>query len=190
MTQKKAKRSREYLTPDEVERLLTAAKEGATRNPERDHAILAMLYRHGLRVSELCDLRLSDIDLNEATLYLRHQKSGERSVHPLFKPDVAAIRKWLAVRATMAPREDFLFVSEQRTRINRATVWLMIGTVSREAGLSHLKVHPHSLRHSLGFKLVNDGHDVRKIQDYLGHKSIQTTVRYTKLRADRFDKLF
>jgi type 1 fimbriae regulatory protein FimB len=113
-------REREYLTPDEVQKLLMAAKEGATRNPERDHCILTLLYHQGVRVSELCDLRVSDINVTgEPTIYVRHQKGGGASAHPLFKPDVVALRKWLVVRETMAPDEDYLFVSERRTRINR-----------------------------------------------------------------------
>jgi type 1 fimbriae regulatory protein FimB len=191
-------RSREYLTSDEIDKLLTTAKEGATRNAPRDYCILVLLYHHGLRASELCDLRLSDIDLlsSEPTIYVRHQKSGGKgtrthaSVHPLYKLDVAALRNWLKIREDMELENDYLFVSERRDRLNRATIWLMLTVISEAAGLSHLNIHPHSLRHACGYTLINKGVDLRRVSSFLGHKSLQTTVRYTELAPGRFDKLF
>lgn len=190
MNTKQAKRSREYLTPEEVKALLAAAKDGATRNPERDHCILNLLYNHALRASELCQLRTSDINLTgEPTIHVRHEKGGGASVHPLYKSDIAALREWLAVRQPMELAHDYLFASEQRTQINRATINLMINTVSKKAGLEHLRPHPHSFRHACGYHLLNRGQDVRTVQDYLGHRSIQTTIIYTKLSPGRFNGL-
>src|SRR5215469_1869211 len=187
MDRQKTKRTREYLTREEIDRLLGAAKERATRNSERDCAILTILANHGLRVSELCDLRTSDVNLTgEPTIYVRHEKGGGASAHPLYKSDVAALRKWLTVRESLELDHDDVFVSEQRKQINRATINLMLTVVSKKAGLEHLRPHPHSLRHACGYHLLNRGEDVRSVQDYLGHKSIQTTVRYTKLAPGRF----
>jgi site-specific recombinase XerD len=85
---------------------------------------------------------------------------------------------------------DTLFVSERRKPLSRVTVWHMIGLVAKAAGLDHLSIHPHMLRHSTGFNLVNKGTDIRTIQGYLGHRSISSTVRYTALDSRRFAKLF
>jgi integrase len=150
MNYQKPKRSREYLTKEEVEQLLKAAKDGATRNPIRDTCLLTLLYHHALRVSELCNLRLSDITLDgEPIIYVRHQKGEEPSVHPLYKSDVAALRKWLTIRQDLDLDHDYLFCSERRSQMNRATINLIITTVSRRAGLAGLRPHPHSLRLSL-----------------------------------------
>src|SRR5215813_3259994 len=105
---------------------------GQRRIPERDYCILLLMYHHGLRVSELCDLRLDNIHLDNSTIYVRHQKSGGRggrthpSVHPLYKGDLLAVKEWLKIRQKMTLEHDFLFTSEQRARLSRASVWRMV----------------------------------------------------------------
>ena len=187
----RAHRRREYLTADEVERLLAASKT-TSRNPERDYAILLLAYRHGLRVSELCSLKLSDVNLEAGEFHVARLKGSDSGSHPFYNGESAAIRAWLVERAKLNPPEscDTLFISERRKPLSRITVWLMISQVAQAAGLEHLDVHPHMLRHSCGYALINKGVDVRTIQGYLGHKSISSTVRYTKLDSRRFAKLF
>jgi site-specific recombinase XerD len=85
---------------------------------------------------------------------------------------------------------DTLFISEGRRPLSRVTVWLMINQVAQVAGMEHLEIHPHMLRHACGYALVNKGTDIRIIQGYLGHRSISSTVRYTNLDRKRFAKLF
>jgi type 1 fimbriae regulatory protein FimB len=188
---KSVRRQRKYLTPDEVEKLLAAAQT-TSRNPVRDHAILLLMYRHGLRVSELCQLKLSDVNLELAELYVNRLKGSDSGPHPLFGGEGAAIRVWLSERANMNVTEqvDSLFVSERRRPISRFTIFVMIEKLAVAAGLEGLDVHPHSLRHSCGYSLVNRGTDIRVIQSYLGHRSISSTVRYTKLNHKQFAKLF
>ena len=184
------RRQREYLTPDEIEKLLAASH--GTRNPERDYAILLLMYRHGLRVSELCQLKLSDLNLELGELYVNRLKGSDGGPHPLFNGEGAAIRSWIAVRETLGVPDscDTLFVSERRQGMSRFTINVMIQKLSLAAGLDSLGVHPHSLRHSCGYSLVNRGTDIRVIQSYLGHRSISSTVRYTKLNHKQFAKLF
>jgi type 1 fimbriae regulatory protein FimB len=189
-TKQKPKRDREYLTEGEIKKLLAAARGGATRNPERDYAILLLSYHHGLRVSELCGLKLNDAGLTEGVLHVRRLKDNNSGCHPLYKADRQAIKDWLKVRAEMKPSHGFLFTSERRLKLNRATVWEMVKTVAEAAGLTHLKVHPHSLRHATGYNLINNDVDVRTVQGFLGHRSIQTTTRYTQLAPNRFSGLF
>jgi type 1 fimbriae regulatory protein FimB len=174
-----------------MDKLLKAAKT-ATRNPERDYCLLLLMARHGLRVSEACRLKLSDIDMENKTLQVTREKDGDSGEHPLYNGEPQAIKAWLIKRAKMKPPADCdtLFVSERRKPISRVTIWVMIGQIAQAAGLEHLSVHPHQLRHSCGYALVNQGTDIRTIQGYLGHKSISSTVRYTKLDSRRFAKLF
>ena len=184
------RRKREYLTQNEVDKLLAASKT-ATRNPERDHCMLLLAFRHGLRVSELCSLKLSDVDLDNKIFHIRRLKGCDHGVHDLYNGESSAIRAWLVERQKMNPPAsvDELFMSERRRPLCRVTVFLMIRQIAVAAGLEHLEVHPHMLRHSTGYALIQKA-DVRVVQDYLGHQSISSTVRYTKLDRSRFAKLF
>jgi site-specific recombinase XerD len=187
----RAKRTREYLTADEMDKLLNAARS-ASRNPIRDYCALLLMFRHGLRVSELCSIKLSDIDVKHKTFHVDRRKDGDSGPHELYNGESQALRAWLVERAKMEPPADCntLFISERRKPLSRITVWHMIGEIAKAAGLAHLSIHPHMLRHTTGYALVNKGTDIRIIQGYLGHKAISSTVRYTKLDSRRFAKLF
>jgi type 1 fimbriae regulatory protein FimB len=184
-------RKREYLTGDEIEKLLAAGK-AVTRNTERDYCMLLLMFRHGLRVSELCSIKLSDVNLEAAEFHVPRLKGSDDGVHPFYNGESVAIRTWLTERAKLNPPDEVeeLFISERRKALSRVTVWLMVKQVAAAAGLETLDVHPHSLRHSCGYSLVNRGTDIRVIQSFLGHRSISSTVRYTKLDSRRFAKLF
>jgi type 1 fimbriae regulatory protein FimB len=184
-------RRREYLTQEEIDKLLVASKTGS-RNPVRDYCILLLMFRHGLRVSELCNIKLSDIDVDAKIFHVKRLKGCDSGPHEFYNGESQAVRAWLVERAEMNPPEscDRLFVSERRKPLSRITVWLMIRQTAEAAGLEHLEIHPHMLRHSCGYALVNKGTDIRIIQGYLGHRSISSTVRYTKLDSKRFAKLF
>jgi site-specific recombinase XerD len=187
------KRTREYLTRDELEKLLSASRNPEnTRNPARDYCMLLLMFRHGLRVSELCALRLSDVNVEAKELHVKRLKGSDSGAHQLYNIEVPAVKAWLAERAKMNVPEDCetLFVSERRKPMNRRTVWVMIDRLAAAAGLKGLDIHPHMLRHSCGYDLINKGTDVRIMQDYLGHRSISTTVRYTRLNRERFASLF
>lgn len=190
-------RSREYLTPEEVTKLLTASKDKSlSRNPERDHCLLLLMVRHGLRVSEACALKLSDIDLESKVLHVKRLKNGKSTTHPLYNGEAKAIRDWMGKRQEMSldaltlGAGDTLFISEQRTPLSRATVWVLIRKYAVAAGLDSLNIHPHMLRHACGYDLANRGADTRLIQGFLGHQNIQHTVKYTELDSRRFEGLY
>jgi type 1 fimbriae regulatory protein FimB len=185
-------RSREHLSPDEVQKLLAASKQkDLSRNPERDHCLLFLMVRHGLRVSEACQLKLSDVDLQQKTIYINRLKHGKPAVHPIYNGgELKSLHEWLKIRQSIQSESDNLFLSERRTPLSRVTVWLLIQKYAQAAGLVALKVHPHMLRHACGFDLANRGADTRLIQDYLGHTNIQHTVRYTELAPNRFNNLY
>ncbi|MHC1766168.1 MAG: tyrosine-type recombinase/integrase [Verrucomicrobiia bacterium] len=174
------RRSREYLTPAEVERLMKAA-ERLGRHGHRDSTMLLLAYRHGLRVSELCSLRWEQVDLGLGLLHVRRLKHGVASTHPLRGPEIEALRRLQADTEPVA----CVFTSERGGRLTDSTVRKLMARAGKAAGLG-FPVHPHMLRHAAGYKLVNDGQDTRAIQHYLGHRNITHTVRYTELAADRF----
>jgi type 1 fimbriae regulatory protein FimB len=185
-------RSREFLNPDEVTKLLAASRQqDLTRNPQRDYCLLFLMVRHGLRVSEACRLKLSDVDLVAKTIHVARLKHGKPAVHPIYNGgELKSLNDWLKIRHTITSEYDNVFLSERRTPLSRATVWALIQKYAQAAGLDALKVHPHMLRHACGYDLANRGADTRLIQDYLGHQNIQHTVRYTQLAPTRFAHLF
>jgi type 1 fimbriae regulatory protein FimB/type 1 fimbriae regulatory protein FimE len=173
-------RSREYLTDAEVERLTDATK--ANRWGHRDATMVLVAYRHGLRASELVDLRWDQIDFDTATLAVRRAKKGTPSTHPIRGDELRALRR---LAREQDPKSPFVFTSERGAPFTTAGFARMVERAGETAELG-FKAHPHMLRHACGFALANKGHDTRALQAYLGHKNIQHTVRYTELSPDRF----
>jgi integrase len=172
-------RTREHLTADEVEALMDAAK--GNRYSHRDATAILLAYRHGLRACELVDLRWSDVDLATGSLYVRRAKNGKPTTHPLRGDELRALRKL----QRESPASPFLFVSERGAPFSTAGFAKMVERAGVEAALP-FKAHPHMLRHACGYALANAGHDTRSLQDYLGHRNITHTVRYTELAPNRF----
>ena len=173
-------RSREYLTEQEVEQLMDAAGR-VGRHGHRDASLILLSYRHGLRVTELVNLRWDQIDLKQGLMHINRLKHGTPSVHPLRGPELRALRR-LQRDYPMMP---YVFSSERKAPLTPDAIRKIIGRAGKEAKLP-FSIHPHMLRHACGYKLAQAGQDTRAIQHYLGHKNIQHTVRYTQLSADRF----
>ena len=175
-------RPREHLTQREVEKLIEVAK--GNRWGQRDSTMLLITFRHGLRASEVCSLQWSDIEFETGTLHLRRAKGGATSTHPLLGDELRALRA--LKREAKSP---FMFVSERGAPFSTSGFAKLVERVGIEARMP-FKVHPHMLRHSTGFALANNGTDTRTLQAYLGHRSIQSTVRYTELAPGRFKNLW
>jgi integrase len=173
-------RTREYLTEAEVERLMKAAT--GNRHGHRDATMILVAYRHGLRVSELVDLRWDQIDFRTATLHVRRVKQGTPSTHPIVGDELRALRR---LQREQEPKSPFVFTSERGAPFTSAGFARMIERAGVGAKFG-FKPHPHMLRHACGYALANRGHDTRALQAYLGHKNIQHTVRYTELSPNRF----
>ena len=173
-------RTREYLTEEEVERLMNAAK--SNRWGHRDATLILVAYRHGLRASELVDLRWEQVDFRTATLHVRRVKQGSPSTHPILGDELRALRR---LQRDQEPKSPFVFTSERGAPFSTAGFARMVERTGIEAKLA-LKAHPHMLRHACGYALANKGHDTRALQAYLGHRNIQHTVRYTELSPTRF----
>ncbi|MEM6559912.1 MAG: tyrosine-type recombinase/integrase, partial [Myxococcota bacterium] len=151
------------------------------RHGERDATMILVAYRHGLRVSELVNLRWEQVDFATGLLHVRRRKKGTPSTHPMGGQEIRSLRK--------LKREGegaFVFTTQRKGPLTDSTFRKILAVAGERAELE-LPIHPHMLRHSTGFKLANDGQDTRAIQHYLGHRNIQHTVRYTELAADRFN---
>lgn len=178
-------RGREYLTEGEVRAMVVAA--GRTgRYGARDAAIIWLAYRHALRVSEICALRWDQVNLKAKTLWTNRSKGGAAAMHPLQPDELKALR---SLASQEARSDTHVFQSERDAPLKPDAVRKLVKRSGRLAGLP-LDVHPHMLRHAAGFELLKRGCDLRKIQAFLGHKSLASTERYTALMPDAFDGIW
>ena len=177
-------RDREYLTEQEVDLLIKAIRK-QSRNPLRDETIVTMMFRHGLRVSEVINLKWEQIDFKEGLLHVARIKNGKDSVHPIPGVELRLLR-----RLERQPnRQRHLFLSERKSPITNTVINRMVQKSGERAGIE-FPVHPHMLRHACGFYLSNKGADLRTIQMYLGHANIANTVIYTQLSSGKFRGLW
>jgi len=176
-------RVKDFLDPSEIDRLLAAAKE--SRHGVRDHLLLLMMYRHGLRVSETITLRLKALNLKQSSLCVKRMKNSLSTQQPIPGDELRAIKRYLATREDKLP---WLFVSERGQPMTRQAVNNIIGEAGKRARVGH--VHPHMLRHSCGYYLANKGVDFRTAQDFLGHRDPKHTTRYTRVAGHRFEGLW
>ena len=177
-------RTREHLTEAEVEKLMSATKNN--RYGHRDATMILVGYRHGLRASELTDLRWDQVDFTNGSMHVRRVKQGSPSTHPIRGDELRALRR---LQREQEPKSPFVFTSERGSPFTTAGFARMLERAGVEAKLG-FKAHPHMLRHACGFALANKGHDTRALQAYLGHKNIQHTVRYTELAPARFKEFW
>ncbi|MBP9093238.1 tyrosine-type recombinase/integrase [bacterium] len=175
-----ARRSREFLTADEVKLLIATAKAQG-RYGIRDSLLILMTYRHALRVGEVVDLKWDQVDMDNAKLYVNRLKNGDSSVHYLEGDELRALRKLKRDSTTSA----FVFCSERKGPLTTSSVHKLVARTGKLAGME-FPIHPHMLRHAKGYQLASKGVDTRAIQAYFGHKNIQHTVVYTKLDPSRF----
>jgi integrase len=150
-------RTREYLTEAEVERLLKATK--GNRWAHRDATMILLAYRHGLRASELTDLRWDQVDFTTATLHVRRVKQGSPSTHPILGDELRWLRR---LQREQEPKSPFVFTSERGSPFTTAGFARMVERAAAEAGFG-FKEHPHMLRHACGFALASKGHDTRAL---------------------------
>jgi integrase len=182
--QKRSPTIRDYLRPEEVEAMIQAARKTG-RHPVRDAAIILLMFRHGLRTAELIALRWHQVDLKAGYLDVHRVKRGHSAKHPLRGPQLRLLRE---LQRTY-PDSSYVFVSERKAPLSPRSVRAIVARTGQLAGLSFVP-HPHQLRHACGYYLASRGHDTRAIQDYLGHKNIQHTVRYTAMAPHRFESFW
>jgi site-specific recombinase XerD len=177
-------RDKDFLTEFEIKRFLDAARKG--RHGTRDFLLMLLAYRHGLRVSELIDIRLKDLDLESGRIFVRRKKGSLSTHQPIEGDELRAIRAYMRERGDT--KLSYLFLSE-RGAFTRQAINYLVEKIGERAKLK-FHVHPHMLRHSTGYYLANKGYDTRLVQDYLGHRNIAHTVKYTRTAAARFEGLW
>ena len=176
-------KAKNFLTEAEVDRFLQAAKFG--RHGIRDHPMMLLMYRHGLRETALCRLTVSALDLETARIWIDRLKGSLSTHHPIDGEELRAIRRYLRSRDSRLP---WLFVTERGGHFSRQGIYHLVRCISERADLS--KVHRHTLRHACGYALANKGHDLRTRQDYLGYRDPKHTAIYTRAAAKRFEDLW
>jgi site-specific recombinase XerD len=175
-------RPREYLIESEIEQLMRAARKRG-RWGHRDATMIFLAFRHGLRVSELVSLRWEAVDLATSHLHVSRVKRGRDSQHPISGRELRSLRQ---LKREQPSGSRFVFISERGAPLTPRGFAQMLSRTAASIAFP-FPVHPHMLRHACGYKLANDGHDTRALQDYLGHRQIAHTVRYTELAAGRFN---
>jgi integrase len=165
-----------FLEPSEVLSVLRAAKAKGSR----EWAMISLAYKHGLRASEVCNLRLDDIDLKNGSLIVDRLKGSLRTVQavtehrgePLLN-EVKALGEWLRQRHDDG--SDYLFTSQKGGRLDRSQFFRLFRDIACQAGLSVEKQHPHALKHSIASHLVSANVNLVLVKQHLGHKSIAST---------------
>ncbi len=175
------------LDVDTMARLLDIKDEGPL--VDRDRAMLELLYSSGLRLAELTDLDTGDVDLADATVRVTGKGNKDRVV-PVGRYARAAIQAWLGTRAGLAATgERALFVSTRGTRLGQRAVQSRVKHWARRQGIDR-RVYPHLFRHSFATHLLESSHDLRGVQELLGHSNISTTQVYTHLDFQHLARIY
>src|ERR1700730_7107395 len=168
-----------FLNPEETLAVLKAAREHATR----DWAMILLAYRHGLRASEVCGLKLVDIDLKVGSISIHRLKGSLQTVQPLYPhrgqpllDEMSALRAWL--RERQSDGSDYLFTSQKGGKLDRTQFFRVFQAIAETAALPFDKRHPHVLKHSLASHLVAGNVNLALIRQALGHRSINSTMQY------------
>ncbi len=168
-----------HLEPNEVLAVLKAARTKGTR----EWAMIVVAYKHGMRASEVCNLRLDDIDMKNGSIVVERLKGSLRTTQavtehrgePLLN-ELKALREWLRQRPDDG--SDYLFISQKGGRLDRSQFFRLFRDIACQAGLPPEKQHPHALKHSIASHLVSANVNLALVKQQLGHKSINSTLRY------------
>lgn len=179
----------EFLTHEDVDRLLAAPSQ-ETQQGLRDAAMLELLYSTGLRISELIQLQLADINLNLG--YVRtHGKGSKERLIPMGRPAQALLQRYLSESRPQYTRgipSDFIFLSREGEPMTRQAFWKIIKKYAITAGI-RANITPHKLRHSFATHLLERGANLRAVQLMLGHADISTTQIYTHVTTERLKEI-
>jgi type 1 fimbriae regulatory protein FimB len=168
-----------YMNDEQLGRFLHSAKEYGPR----EHAMFLFAVAHGARASEICNLRLSDINFKTEQVHIARLKGSLDSTQMLLKVkgnslfnEAAALKAWLDVREPDA--DKFVFNSQKSTKLNRITVYKLFRAIARKAELPEALQHPHVLKHSAAMLMVRAGANAFLIRQHLGHRSFDSTLAY------------
>ncbi len=175
------------LDVDQVGGLLDAGANSVLE--VRDVAMFELFYSSGLRLSELVDLNLSDLDLNDKSLRVQSGKGGKARILPIGSKAILAIQNWLTHRVARSENEQAVFLSQRGGRLCQRSVQYRLAQWCIKKGVAQ-HVHPHALRHSFASHLLQSSQDLRAVQELLGHTSISTTQIYTHLDFEHLAKVY
>jgi integrase/recombinase XerD len=184
----------DFMSPEEVERLLKAyPATGKDPLIFRNRTILELMYACGLRVSEVSDLRTDSLRRDDEILRVRGKGNKERIV-PVGRTALRLLLRYVESLRPALAREvsssavPFMFISKNGRRLDRERIWGIVKEAARKAGINK-NIHPHTLRHSFASHLLENGADLRIIQEMLGHADISTTQIYTHIDRNRLLKV-
>ncbi|MDT8406598.1 MAG: tyrosine recombinase XerC [Methylococcales bacterium] len=146
----------------------------------RDQAMFELFYSSGLRLSELTELDLDDLNIQTASVLVKAGKGGKSRLLPVGSKALSALRQWLKQRAKLIPKTQAIFISKRGQRISPRAVQLRLKTWCRNKNIP-IATHPHMLRHCFASHLLESSQDLRAVQELLGHSNISTTQVYTHL---------
>ena len=173
------------LTLEEVDQLLDHVTDAETPAELRDRAVIELLYAGGLRISEVTELDVDNINFDNSTVRVFGKGSKERIV-PIYDPAMDAVAEYLILARPQMGRfqdPDAMFLNLRGKRITRQGLWLQLKNIAFAAGIDR-KITPHMLRHSFASHLLNGGASLRHVQELLGHEDISTTQVYTHLTTE------
>ena len=185
---KSSKKLPEVLSITDIENMINFYNH-ETYLDSRNRTVIDVLYSTGCRVSELCDINISDIDLDEKYLKLKGKGSKQRIV-PVGSMLYKNLMQYLNVRETfLQNRGEPLFLSKSKNKLDRTAVFRIIKKTAKNISLQ-TDVHPHTLRHSAATHMLEGGCDLRTVQEFLGHSSVSTTQIYTKVTKEFLEEAF
>ena len=185
---KSSKKLPEVLSITDIENMINFYNH-ETYLDSRNRTVIDVLYSTGCRVSELCDINISDIDLDEKYLKLKGKGSKQRIV-PIGSMLYKNLLQYLNVRETfLQNRGEPLFLSKSKNKLDRTAVFRIIKKTAKNISLK-TDVHPHTLRHSAATHMLEGGCDLRTVQEFLGHSSVSTTQIYTKVTKEFLEEAF
>ena len=169
----------DYLTPDELINILRLARSRSNRN----WAMILVTYRHGLRSSEVCNLKLADVDLKTESVSIRRLKGSLQTIQPLYRhrgnpllDEIAALRKWLRERPSDG--SDYFFTSQKGGRLDHTQFFRVFQSIAETVGIPKEKRYGHILKHSLASHLIRGNVNLALVRQALGHRSITSTMAY------------
>ena len=178
----------EVLSVEDIEKMINAYKHDDFLN-SRNKTIIDVLYSTGCRVSELCNINLSDLDLADKSLKLKGKGSKQRIV-PIGSQLKDNLFKYLKIRENFInSKGESLFLTKSKNNLDRTAVFRIIKNTALKASLD-TNIHPHTLRHSAATHMLEGGCDLRTVQEFLGHSSVSTTQIYTKVTKEFLEEAF
>lgn len=167
----------------------------ASSESKRNAAMILLAFKHGMRSSEVCDLRLSDIDMKNGIITVRRLKGSLKSQQDLMDipgqpllSERRVLKAWLEERESYLDRSDFLFLSQKGGKLDRSAFFRLFQDLAARVGLPKDKRHPHCLKHSAGFYLAEHGVSLQAIQKRLGHKSLASSGVYIAVTDERANR--